>query len=41
MPSEALAKERWLHYVYLIEVAGPPREKYVGITTDVKRRFAD
>jgi predicted GIY-YIG superfamily endonuclease len=41
MPSEALAKEGCLpmFYVYLIESTAFPGQRYVGFTTDLKRRF--
>jgi len=30
-----------MHYVYLIESVEPPAHRYVGITTDLKRRLRD
>jgi len=41
MPSEALAKEgsRRVHYVYLIRSLAKPSERYVGLTTDLKKRL--
>ena len=30
-----------MHYVYLIESAGAPSHRYVGVTTDLKRRLRD
>jgi predicted GIY-YIG superfamily endonuclease len=30
-----------LHYVYLLESGSTERQRYVGITTDLKRRFAE
>jgi putative endonuclease len=42
MPSEALAQEGCsLHYVYLLESAEHTGQRYVGTTTDLKRRFAE
>jgi predicted GIY-YIG superfamily endonuclease len=41
MPSEASAKEGRLEYVYLIESAGPSPRRYVGLTSDLKRRLAE
>jgi putative endonuclease len=42
MPSEALAKEgRRMHYVYLLSSISAPDERYIGTTTDLKRRLAD
>ena len=39
MPSEALAKEGDVHYVYLIESLPVEGRRYVGITTDLKQRL--
>jgi predicted GIY-YIG superfamily endonuclease len=42
MPSEALAEEGGrMHYVYLLqsEIAG--NQRYVGITSDLKKRLQD
>ena len=42
MPSEALAKEgRRLHYVYFLTSERFVGERYIGITADLKGRFAD
>ncbi|WP_366664143.1 GIY-YIG nuclease family protein [Mesorhizobium sp.] len=42
MPSEALAKEgRFVWYVYLLESEALEGERYIGITSDLKRRIAD
>jgi putative endonuclease len=42
MPSEALAKEgRPMHYVYLLESVSALGQRYVGVTSDLKRRLAD
>ena len=30
-----------MHYVYLIESTAVPRERYVGVTADLKRRLLD
>jgi predicted GIY-YIG superfamily endonuclease len=30
-----------MHYVYLIETVDPPRQRYVGETTDLESRVAD
>lgn len=30
-----------MHYVYLLESGSTERQRYVGITTDLKRRFAE
>lgn len=41
MPSEALAKEgRLVQYVYLLQSAHDG-ERYVGVTTDLRRRLAE
>jgi predicted GIY-YIG superfamily endonuclease len=40
MPFEALAKKgRQLQYVYLMESAGTPGERYVGTTSDLRSRL--
>jgi putative endonuclease len=42
MPFEASAKEGCqLQYVYLIESIAPPSHRYVGVTTDLKRRLEE
>jgi predicted GIY-YIG superfamily endonuclease len=42
MPSEALAKEGdRMHYVYLLESECVADERYVGITSELKKRFAE
>jgi predicted GIY-YIG superfamily endonuclease len=41
MPSEALAKEGFVHYVYLIESAAIAGQRYVGLTTDLTTRLQD
>jgi putative endonuclease len=42
MPSEALAKEgRPMHYVYLLESVSALGQRYIGVTSDLKRRLAD
>jgi putative endonuclease len=42
MPSETLAKEGCrMHYVYLLENGNPEPRRYIGVTTDLKRRFAE
>jgi len=41
MPSEALAKEGCLHYVYLITSESAPSQRYVGVTANLKNRMAD
>ena len=42
MPSEALAKEGWfVWYVYLLESDDADGQRYVGVTSDLKRRFAE
>jgi predicted GIY-YIG superfamily endonuclease len=42
MPSEALAKEgRPMFYVYLIESEPNPQQRYVGLTTDLKKRLQE
>lgn len=35
------AKEGFLHYVYLIKSLSHPKQKYVGITEDLKKRIAE
>ena len=30
-----------MHYVYLLESDASPRKRYVGLTTDLKRRLAE
>jgi putative endonuclease len=41
MPSEALAKEGFpnMHYVYLIRSLTVPAERYVGRSTNLKKRL--
>ena len=42
MPSEALAKEGCIvWYVYLLESEALKGERYIGITSDLKRRLAE
>jgi predicted GIY-YIG superfamily endonuclease len=42
MPSEALAKEGFpVFYVYLIESLSSNEQRYVGVTTDLKRRLPE
>ena len=41
MPSEASAKEGCLYYVYLIESSAIERQRYVGVTADLRRRLDD
>jgi predicted GIY-YIG superfamily endonuclease len=42
MPSEALAKEGGcMHYVYLLESEAFAGQRYIGLTTDLKKRLAD
>jgi predicted GIY-YIG superfamily endonuclease len=42
MPSEASAEEGCsMHYVYLLESLAAPNQRYVGQTSNLKRRFAD
>jgi predicted GIY-YIG superfamily endonuclease len=43
MPSEASAKEGCfrMHYVYLTESTADPAHRYVGLTRDLKKRFAE
>jgi putative endonuclease len=42
MPSEALAKEgRRMHYVYLLPSQEFARQRYVGLTSDLKQRIKD
>jgi putative endonuclease len=42
MPSEASAKEGCpMHYVYLIESVAAQAERYVGSTSDLRRRIED
>ena len=41
MPSEASAKEGCMHYVYLLENDSPEPERYVGVTSDLRRRLAE
>jgi predicted GIY-YIG superfamily endonuclease len=41
MSSEASAKEGCLFYVYLIESVSTPGQRYVGITTDLKKRLQE
>ena len=42
MPSEALAKEgQFVWYVYLLESATSEGERYIGVTTDLKRRIVE
>ena len=45
LPAEALAKEGWLRkrymfYVHLIQIQDFPEQRYVGFTTDLKKRIA-
>ena len=30
-----------MHYVYLLENGSPEPQRYIGVTTDLKRRFAE
>ena len=30
-----------MHYVYLLESVSAPGQRYVGVTSDIKRRIAD
>ncbi|WP_414696189.1 GIY-YIG nuclease family protein [Phenylobacterium sp.] len=39
MPSEASAKEGGLHYVYLLRSRADPRQRYVGVTSDLPARL--
>jgi predicted GIY-YIG superfamily endonuclease len=42
LPSEALAKEGLtLRYVYLLESIAVAGQRYVGVTSDLKRRLAE
>ena len=42
MPSEALAKEGGcMHYVYHLESKVFRGQRYIGLTTDLKKRLAD
>jgi predicted GIY-YIG superfamily endonuclease len=43
VPFEALAKKggEFMNYVYLIETVGPDRQRYVGLTTNLKQRIED
>jgi predicted GIY-YIG superfamily endonuclease len=42
MPSEALAKEGGIvWYVYLLESDGSEGQRYVGMTSDLRRRVAE
>jgi putative endonuclease len=42
MPSEASAKEGCcMHYVYLLQSEMSGNQRYVGLTSDLKRRLAD
>jgi predicted GIY-YIG superfamily endonuclease len=41
MPSEALAKEGSLHYVYHIQSLRFPQRVYTGYTDDLRQRLAD
>jgi putative endonuclease len=42
MPSEALAKEgRLVWYVYLLESDTIAGRRYIGVTTDLKRRLIE
>lgn len=42
MPSEALAEEgSFVWYVYLLESNAVKGQRYVGVTADLKRRFAE
>jgi len=42
MPSEALAKGgRFVWYVYLLESDAVEGQRYVGMTSDLKRRLAE
>ena len=45
LPSEALAKEGWfrereMFYVDLIRSKAFPKQRYIGFTTDLKKRIA-
>jgi putative endonuclease len=42
MPSEALAEEGWsMHYVYLLQSKSSPKQRYVGLTSNLKDRLAE
>jgi len=41
MPFEALAKKGHPKHVYLLEGPGIPNSRYVGMTSDLKRRLAE
>lgn len=41
MPFEALAKEGSVHYVYLLESLEEGGHRYVGMTSDLRRRVTD
>jgi putative endonuclease len=42
MPSEALAKEGFLmHYVYLLQSEAVKDQRYVGLTSDLRKRLAE
>jgi predicted GIY-YIG superfamily endonuclease len=41
MPSEALAKEGCMQYVYLLENGDQEPQRYVGVTSDLKRRLLE
>jgi predicted GIY-YIG superfamily endonuclease len=42
MPSEALAKEGpTVYYVYLLESASKPAQRYIGSTTDLRHRLRE
>ena len=42
MPFEALAKKGDpVHYVYLLQSAATPEQRYIGQTSDLRRRLAE